>query len=124
MKQSHIIIGGAIVLLIGFIGYGIWSSAQPGAYDDFAQCLAEEDATFYGAFWCPHCQDQKDMFGNSEKLLPYVECSLPSGQGRTQVCIEENIESYPTWEFADGERMTGVLSFRELSEQTGCVLPE
>lgn len=116
------IIGGAVLLLIGFIGYGIWSSNQPGEHDSFAQCLQEEGATFYGAFWCPHCQDQKALFGRSEKHLPYVECSLPNGQGQTKECIDEGIESYPTWEFSDGSRVGGVMSLAELSKKTGCTL--
>jgi hypothetical protein len=24
--------------------------------DDFAKCIKDSGAMFYGAFWCPHCQ--------------------------------------------------------------------
>jgi len=98
---------------------------KPGALDSFAMCLEESGATFYGAFWCPHCQEQKMMFGRkSAKLLPYVECSTPDGKGQNQVCTDAGIESYPTWDFADGERRTGALPLATLSEKTSCVLPE
>jgi thiol-disulfide isomerase/thioredoxin len=119
------VIAGALVLLFGgtFIASQAGSQAASPAMTNLAQCLAQEDATFYGAFWCPHCQDQKEMFGGAQDALPYVECSTPSGNGQRQVCREEGIETYPTWEFADGSRETGVLSADTLAEKTGCPAP-
>ena len=99
------------------------TSAAPGKYDTFAQCLKDKGAIFYGAFWCPHCQAQKKMFGSSQKLLPYVECSLASGQGQTQACIDKKIEGYPTWEFSDGSRLSGEIPLEQLAEKTSCPLP-
>lgn len=95
----------------------------PGQYDQFAQCLQEKGVTFYGAFWCPHCQAQKKIFGTSAKLLPYVECSTLDAAGQLPVCAEKNITSYPTWEFADGSRLSSELSLLQLSEKTSCPLP-
>src|SRR3989338_7504677 len=93
-----------IVLVIGgVIGFGVYATSRPAPLDGFAQCLGEKGATFYGAFWCPHCQNQKKLFGRSERLLPYVECSTPDGQGQTMECREKEIQSYPTWIFANGE---------------------
>ena len=44
-------------------GYFLWRGAQkPGELDQFALCLGDKGAVFYGAFWCPHCQNQKKMF--------------------------------------------------------------
>lgn len=96
----------------------------PGIYDEFATCLAREGAVFYGAFWCSHCQAQKKLFGSSAKLLPYVECSTTDGRGQTQFCIEREIESYPTWEFADGSRLNGEIPLAQLAEKTLCELPK
>ncbi len=93
-------------------------------YDGFAQCLKDKGAVFYGAFWCSHCQAQKKLFGSSQKLLPYVECSTLDGNGQTQICIDKKIESYPTWEFADGSRLNGEVALEALAEKTSCVLPE
>src|SRR3989344_2470389 len=95
----------------------------PGKYDTFAQCLSDKGATFYGAFWCPHCQAQKKLFGNSARLLPYVECSTLDGKGQVQACTEKGVASYPTWEFADGSRLTGEISLEELAKKTSCALP-
>src|ERR1043166_896516 len=63
----------------------------PGKYDAFATCLKDKGALFYGAFWCPHCQAQKKLFGSSARLLPYTECSLPNGQGQNATCNEAKI---------------------------------
>jgi len=98
--------------------------AAPGKYDTFAQCLEDKGATFYGAFWCPRCQDQKKLFGSSARLLPYVECSTLDAKGQTQACIDKAVKSYPTWEFADGTRLTGETPLETLSEKTSCPLPD
>ncbi|MEK9182474.1 MAG: hypothetical protein AAB809_00155 [Patescibacteria group bacterium] len=115
------------ILIVGTIATVILQSdetpAGPGKYDTFAQCLKDKGAVFYGAFWCPHCQAQKKLFGSSEKLLPYVECSTPNGNAQTQVCIDKGITGYPTWEFADGTRLNGEIPLTQLSEKTGCELP-
>jgi len=113
----------AVVVAVGIIGSGVYLQTRPGKFDDFAKCLDDKGAIFYGAFWCPHCQNQKRLFGNSQKKLPYVECSTPDGKGRTQICIDKKIEGYPTWEFADQSRLSGEISLKELAEKTTCVLP-
>ncbi len=94
-----------------------------GKYDAFAKCIANTSTTFYGAFWCPHCHDQKAEFGTGAQYLPYVECSLPDESGQTPACIAKGIQEYPTWHFPDGSSSTGVMSLQALSEKTGCPLP-
>ena len=96
----------------------------PGKYDALAQCLKDKGTTFYGAFWCPHCQATKKLFGSSAKLLPYVECSNPDGNSQTQICKDKKIAGYPTWEFADGSRLTGEHSLEELATKASCDLPK
>jgi len=112
-----------LVVLAGGVVLVARSVSQPGQYDQFAQCLEQQGAKFYGAFWCPHCQAQKKMFGKSQKHLPYIECSTPNGKGQKPLCDEIGIESYPTWIFADGSRQTGEVSFEELAAKTSCTLP-
>ncbi len=115
---------GVLVIVSFFISMKNQGSAVPeGKYDAFAACVGEKKATFYGAFWCSHCQNQKKEFGSSAHLLPYVECSTPDGNGVTAVCKEKGIKGYPTWEFADGTRETGELSLEHLAEKTSCALP-
>lgn len=124
MNKAHILWVVAILLSIGLIiGYRIWQESRPGEYDALASCIKDSGTTFYGAFWCPHCQAQKALFGRSARLLPYVECSLPSGQGQTQACIDKEVKTYPTWVFPDGSIVTGEQSLATLAQASGCPIP-
>lgn len=123
MSNKVLFWGGGALAVVFLVGASLWYQNQPGKLDTFAQCLDESGTTFYGAFWCQHCQDQKALFGNSAKQLPYVECSTPNAQGQLEVCQEAGITGYPTWEFEGGKRLGGVVSLQTLSEETGCALP-
>jgi len=116
------------ILIIGLIALTFIKSDDvpvgPGVYDEFAQCLADEGAVFYGAFWCSVCNAQKKIFDSSAKLLPYKECSTPDSKSQLADCREKNIKGYPTWDFADGSRLTGKLTLEQLAEKTSCVLPQ
>lgn len=124
MNSKKILIFLVLLAVAGIVGWLVYYKNQPGKYDAFAKCLEDKEATFYGAFWCPHCRNQKAMFGKSAEYLPYVECSTSDGKGQLQICREQNITGYPTWEFADGTRESGELSLKRLSEKTGCSLPD
>ena len=113
-----------LLLVLGGLVWLIMAPVKPGPLDTFATCLKDNGATFYGAFWCPHCQAQKALFGRSARLLPYVECSTPDGQGQLEVCNNAGVEGYPTWVFGDKTRESGELSLEHLSEKTNCPLPE
>jgi hypothetical protein len=42
----------------------------------FAEFLNKRGAKFYGAYWCPHCTNQKRLFGEeAQSAVPYVECA-------------------------------------------------
>ncbi|MDO8569911.1 MAG: thioredoxin domain-containing protein [bacterium] len=112
------------VLVIGGVIWLVISPTKPGKLDAFASCIKDSGATFYGAFWCPHCQNQKALFGSSAKLLPYVECSTPDGKSQLPICTDAGVTGYPTWEFFDGTRESGEVSLERLGEVTGCKLPE
>ncbi len=121
------------LLILGIIGLVLLqnkgaSPAQTGKYDALAQCIKASGANFYGAFWCPHCQAQKAMFGSSAKYLPYVECSTPDANGQTQICIDKKITSYPTWILKDGTRLPtegySGISLATLAAKTSCTLPK
>jgi len=98
------------------------SATEPGKYDELAKCLTEKGVKMYGTYWCSHCKVQKQMFGDSWQYVSYVECSLPGGQGQTEECGEAGIEGYPTWEFEDGERLSGEVVLEQLAEKAGCEL--
>jgi hypothetical protein len=90
---------------------------------NFAKCITESGTVMYGAYWCPHCINQKKGFGSAWEEINYVECSLPGNKGQTEICIQADIKSYPTWEFSPGDRLTGELPFEQLAAKTGCALP-
>lgn len=127
-KNAKIFLGVIGLLVLGIIAVVIFRGGRapsgPGKYDSFATCLKDKGAVFYGAFWCPHCQAQKKLFGSSQKLLPYVECSTADGRGATKECTDKKISSYPTWEFADSSRMNGEIPLAVLAEKTSCELPK
>ena len=122
-KKTFIIIVASAILIVLISVILVKYSNTPSKYDGFASCLSEKGAKFYGAFWCPHCRNQKNIFGKSSKNLPYIECSTPDGNGQLAVCTEAGIESYPTWTFSDGSKETGELSLEKLAEKTTCQLP-
>ncbi|MFZ2049023.1 MAG: thioredoxin domain-containing protein [Minisyncoccia bacterium] len=126
MKKPNITL---IVIVILFIAFVVWliktpARTAPSKYDALATCIKDSGATFYGAFWCPHCQAQKKLFGTAAKLLPYIECSTPDGSGQLQVCKDAKISGYPTWVFKNGTILSGEVTLDELAKQTSCVLPQ
>lgn len=113
-----------IAIIVAGVGASLVVSSRPGQLDSFAQCLTDKGAVFYGAFWCPHCQATKRLFGASAKLLPYVECSTSDGREQLSVCKDKGVTNYPTWVFADGNVLTGELTLQQLSEASGCQLSQ
>ena len=58
--------------------YAVKEPSPPGAVD-LARRLREAGARMYGAFWCSHCQEQKQAFGQAAMAeFPYQEC-YPEG---------------------------------------------
>lgn len=115
-----------LLVLLVFIGFVVWlirTPGKPGVLDGFATCVKDSGAKYYAAFWCPNCKNQQALFGRSAALLPRIECSTPDSKGQLQVCIDAEVKGYPTWDFADGTRVTGVQTLEQLASSTGCVLP-
>lgn len=129
-KYLYPIIGLLFVAGVVFVIVSPGKGAGPSIYDDFAKCIKASGTTFYGAFWCPHCAAQKARFGTSAQYLPYVECSNPDGKTQTQICINANIDTYPTWQFPAGlnnssttSRHVGEMELVDLAAATSCQLP-
>lgn len=124
-NKSWIILGIVVaVIFLGSLAYYYHYETTPGPLDTFATCLKDKGLKFYGAFWCPHCQAQKALFGKSVKKLPYIECSNPDGQSQNALCNSLGIQSYPTWVYPDGSRTTGEQSLADLSAKSSCSLPQ
>lgn len=81
-----------------------------------AKHLTSVGAKKYGAFWCPHCYEQKQLFGKKAfKEVNYVECAQEGKDPQPQACTVAGIKSFPTWEI-DGKLYPGVQSPQELAK--------
>ncbi|KAH0456021.1 hypothetical protein IEQ34_013928 [Dendrobium chrysotoxum] len=87
-----------------------------------AKHLHSIGAKMYGAFWCSHCQEQKQMFGReAAKILDYVEC-FPDGVGKgrkmTTECKLAGLEGFPTW-IIKGKVLSGEQNLQALADASG-----
>ncbi len=79
--------------------------------------LRQQGVIFYGAWWCPACFQQKNLFGKEAgNRLPYVECEKEEA-GR-QKCQAATVRAYPTWVMGS-QRLEGVQSLEELKSWSG-----
>lgn len=85
-----------------------------------AKCMTNKGAKFYGAYWCGHCANQKELFGDAMKFVDYVECADESNpQVQVDACNEAGISGYPTW-VINGQKYPGEQSLEKLASLTGC----
>jgi uncharacterized membrane protein/glutaredoxin len=112
-----------LILLLHLSYTGViagFSTPQDPIAKALADHLNQTGAKFYGASWCPHCKDQKRIFGSAAVRLPYIECSPLGGQSSptAKVCLDAGVRSYPTW-FINGEKIEEVLSIPRLAQKSG-----
>lgn len=89
-----------------------------------AKHLTAIGAKEYGAFWCPHCYQQKQLFGKeASKELNYVECDPQGNNPQTQVCRDSGIKGFPTWEIK-GQMVSGTQTLDKLAELSGYTGPK
>lgn len=127
-RRNLYIILGILAIILAILIINTSSSSKEKTSQElgvFAECLTENGAVLYGAYWCPHCLRTKEAFGDSFEYIHYVECDPRGENEQSMLCIEKNIRSYPTWEFNEdpSTRLYGELTFEELSEKTGCEVP-
>jgi hypothetical protein len=118
-------LGIAVIVLAGAWSayYFLYYQRDVSTLDGFAQCLNAKGAKMYGAWWCPHCAEQKEMFGLAFHYVNYVECSEPGLRTENDICKQAGIKNFPTWQYPDGSRTEGNQPLSVLSEKTGCALP-
>jgi hypothetical protein len=94
------------------------ATSQQLSVVDLAIRLKKIGAKMYGAYWCPHCTNQKKMFGQSFSQINYIECD-PGGQNpQPNLCQKADIQGYPTWEI-NGKLYPGVQSLHDLAKLSG-----
>lgn len=108
-----------VLILFGVAYYAGWYHKNHH-YDAFAKCLASKNAKMYGLYWCPHCLDQKKMFGESFEYVPYVECAIKGSHEMAPECKAAHAAHFPSWQFNGGPLQEGVESLDDLGARTGC----
>lgn len=83
-----------------------------------AAYLKKIGARMYGAYWCPHCTQQKELFGAAFRSIDYVECDPGGTNARPSLCKNAKITGYPTWEIK-GKLYPGTQSLEELAKLSG-----
>ena len=85
---------------------------------DLAKYLKDNGVVKYSAYWCPNCLNQGELFGKQAyKELNVVECARDGKNSRTQLCIDKNVQGFPSWEI-NGKIFIGVKTLEELSKLT------
>ena len=118
LKILGFVVIGAVILTAAFFIFNKKNVVATVNLDEFAQCLADKNVTMYGTEWCVYCQKEKALFGDSFRLVPYVDCGKEPGK-----CTENKIENTPTWLFPDGHRLIGLQTLEKLSQESSCPLP-
>jgi hypothetical protein len=84
-----------------------------------AEHLTRSGAKMYGAYWCPHCYEQEQLFGKEAwKKINYVECAEDAlAKPQPKVCSKAGVEGFPTWS-VDGKLDAGVKKLSQLAQLT------
>ncbi|OEU12729.1 VKOR-domain-containing protein [Fragilariopsis cylindrus CCMP1102] len=96
-----------------------------------AKTLNTMDAKMYGAYWCSHCFDQKEVFGKqvfnrdeaSKFNIEYVECAKDGSNSQTKLCKSKEVPGYPTWEIK-GKLYPGEQELDELEDLVKSIMAE
>jgi hypothetical protein len=119
-----VIIAAVAIAAFGIVYYVGYQKTSTHKLDKFAKCLTDRGVKMYGAWWCPHCAEQKELFGDSFRYVPYIECGVAGNRSaEQQVCKDAGIHHFPTWQFPPvGERVEQVIPLADLASRTGCAL--
>ena len=108
----------AVAIVVGVVVFAVAPPAGTPYQEALARHLAKSGAVFYGAYWCPHCQEQKERFGGAAAALPYVECDPKGERSQTERCRAAGVKVFPTWVLG-AERREGVQALDELARLSG-----
>ena len=67
--RKFMIVGGILVLLAAAYTAGWYHRNH--RYDAMAKCMASRQVKMFGAYWCPHCADQKEILANPPALYTW-----------------------------------------------------
>lgn len=89
----------------------------------FAKDLVDAGVQFFGAEWCSACTTQKELFQDGKDNLGVIEVTNPD-RTLNSIGLAEGIEQFPTWDFPDGTRLTGIQTLETLSNVSGVAIPQ
>ncbi|BAZ51005.1 vitamin K epoxide reductase family protein [Nostoc ellipsosporum NOK] len=89
---------------------------------ELARHLVKIGAKEYVAYWCPHCHEQKLIFGKEAYQIINdnikIECAADSPKGKPELCQAAKIKGFPTW-IINGKTYNGVQNLDELAKISG-----
>jgi uncharacterized membrane protein/glutaredoxin len=84
-----------------------------------AEHLTASGAALYTAYWCPHCHEQKELFGrDATAKLKVIECAPDGQNSQKALCEAKGIQGFPSWEI-NGQLDSGVKPLAKLAELSG-----
>jgi uncharacterized membrane protein len=92
-----------------------------------ANHLAKVGAKEYVAYWCPHCHEQKLLFGKEAYKVIVdqnvkTECAEDSPVGNPQACKDAGIKGYPTW-IINKKSYSGAQNLEDLAKASAYTKP-
>lgn len=112
-KTLWLAVLGLFALVVAGCGAASSSSDENLA---LAECLTSKGAIMYGTDRCPHCQNQKKLFGFAAfEKVNFVDCDKEKN-----VCNLAGVTGYPTWKFADGTVLQGTQTLEVLASVGAC----
>jgi uncharacterized membrane protein/glutaredoxin len=136
--RGQLVFRGVITaLLVGVLGLG-WAASvgKPAAVTGkgvppvvqaasspakiaLAEHLTASGAALYTAYWCPHCHEQKELFGrDATAKLKVIECAPDGQNSQKALCEAKGIQGFPSWEI-NGQLDSGVKPLAKLAELSG-----
>ena len=123
-RLTALVVGLGTLFVIGnagVLGQPSSNSASSTSTLRLAQHLKAIGVRFYGAWTCPACKRQLNLFGlRDSDAIPYIECNKPKQYpDQAELCRKAELRVYPTWELSDGSRLEGVQSLETLQRWSG-----
>jgi uncharacterized membrane protein len=96
----------------------ITTTSTPAALA-LADHLKAKGIVMYSAWWCPHCHEQKQLFGKeAAERLTIVECAADGRDSQKELCDAKGLQGFPSWEI-NGQIDSGVKPLEKLAELSG-----
>jgi uncharacterized membrane protein len=96
----------------------VTSPSSPAAIA-LAKHLTAKGALMYTAYWCPHCHEQKELFGKEATAqLKIVECAPDGKNSQAELCKTKQIQGFPSWEI-NNTIESGVKPLAKLAAMSG-----